>query len=241
MAGTRPNSPVFRLPFWAFPHSPGEPALTSKCSQTRPNFPPFSPISRSKRPPTSLLGNDAHPCTRVIHHIRPQTSLRRPRKRLRRELGGPGQLLAPMQQGFAPTSPFFRLAFCQLPPSSGEPALTSKCSQPPLLLLALPPVSGRKSPPTCISATDAHPCTRVIHHIRPQTSLRRPRKRLRRELDGPANCLLRCGRRRAASRLSLGDFRPRRWNQPLQRGAKSHWQPLPQIACPMWQRLFPGP
>ena len=64
-----------------------------------------------------------------------------------------------LDRGLIP--PFFRLAFCQLPPSPGEPALTSKCSPPRLRLPAFPPVSRRKSPPTCLSATDAHPCTRV--------------------------------------------------------------------------------
>ena len=48
-----------------------EPALTSKCSQQRPPPPSFSPVSRSKRPPTSQKGTIANPCTRVRHYIRP--------------------------------------------------------------------------------------------------------------------------------------------------------------------------
>ena len=158
---------------------------------------------------------------------------------LRRPLTAPDDARGtapPHVAGMWPRSPFFRLAFCQLQPSSGEPALTSKCSQPPLLLPAFPPVLGRKSPPTCLLSTDANPCTRVIHQIRPQTSLRRPRKRFRRELDGPGQWLAAMELRRAASRVSLGDFRPKRWNQPLRKGAGSHWQPRPRIACPMWQR-----
>ena len=48
-----------------------EPAHSPKCSQTRPHFPRFLPVSRSKLPPTSLMGTDANPCTRVLHQIRP--------------------------------------------------------------------------------------------------------------------------------------------------------------------------
>ena len=47
-----------------------EPTLSPKCSQDWLHFPSFPPVSRSKRPPTSLLGTDANPCTRVRHHIR---------------------------------------------------------------------------------------------------------------------------------------------------------------------------
>ena len=47
-----------------------EPTLSPKCSQDWLHFPSFPPFSRSKRPPTSLLGADANPCTRVRHHIR---------------------------------------------------------------------------------------------------------------------------------------------------------------------------
>ena len=66
-----PQPSIFGLPFWELRAKTGQPALTSKCLQIRPNFPSFPPISRSKRPSTSLLGTDANPCTRVIHQIRP--------------------------------------------------------------------------------------------------------------------------------------------------------------------------
>ena len=48
-----------------------EPTLSPKCSQDWPRFPSFPPVSRSKRPQTSLLGTDANPCTRVKHQNRP--------------------------------------------------------------------------------------------------------------------------------------------------------------------------
>ena len=108
-----------------------------------------------------------------------------------------------LDRGLIP--PFFRLAFCQLPPSSGEPALTSKCSQPRLRLPAFPPVSRRKSPPTCLSATDANPCTRVLHQIRPQTGLGSGS-------DGnstaPANCLLRMWQRLFPGPRTSGPSQP---------------------------------
>ncbi len=68
---TGPDHPVLRVTSLLgtaaiFP----EPTLSPKCSQDWLHFPSFPPVSRSKRPPTSLLGTDANPCTRVRHHIR---------------------------------------------------------------------------------------------------------------------------------------------------------------------------
>ena len=68
---TGPDHPVLRVTSLlgtaaTFP----EPTLSPKCSQDWLHFPSFPPVSRSKRPPTSLLGTDANPCTRVRHHIR---------------------------------------------------------------------------------------------------------------------------------------------------------------------------
>ena len=63
---TGPDHPVLRVTSLLgtaaiFP----EPTLSPKCSQDWLHFPSFPPVSRSKRPPTSLLGTDANPCTRV--------------------------------------------------------------------------------------------------------------------------------------------------------------------------------
>ena len=68
-----------------------QPALTPKCSQLRPHFPRFSPVSGSKQPQTSLLGTDANPCTRVKHQNQPQRRLRRVPDGLTRPLGGLAQ------------------------------------------------------------------------------------------------------------------------------------------------------
>ena len=77
MAAPGPHTPQFSdFPFGNSPET-GQPALTQKCSQLRPHFPRFSPVSGSKQPQTSLLGTDADPCTRVKHQNRPQRRLRR--------------------------------------------------------------------------------------------------------------------------------------------------------------------
>ena len=156
-----------------------------------------------------------------------------------------------LDRGLIP--PFFRLAFCQLPPSPGEPALTSKCSQPRLRLPAFPPVSRRNSPPTCLSATDANPCTRVLHQIRSQTGLGSGS-------DGhstaPANCLLRMWQRLFPGPRTSGPSQPpchrRSATASLRLGAaevagdvpcgaalevSAHVRPLPNT--PIAQMLFP--
>ncbi len=71
LAGTRPAAPIYPLPFWELSPNSGEPALTTKCSQQRPQLPSFPPVSATNPPRTSLLGTDSIPCTRVRHHIRP--------------------------------------------------------------------------------------------------------------------------------------------------------------------------
>ena len=71
LAGARPAAPIYLLPFWELSAKSGEPVLTTKCSQQRPRLPSFPPVSATNQPPTSLLGTDANPCTRVRHHIRP--------------------------------------------------------------------------------------------------------------------------------------------------------------------------
>ena len=68
---TGPDHPVLRVTsLWGTAATFPEPTLSPKCSQDWLHFPSFPPVSRSKRPPTSLLGTDANPCTRVRHHIR---------------------------------------------------------------------------------------------------------------------------------------------------------------------------
>ena len=52
-----------------------EPAHSPKCSQNPLHFPSFSPVSRSKQPPTSLLGTEANPCTRVLHQTWPRAPI----------------------------------------------------------------------------------------------------------------------------------------------------------------------
>ena len=63
---TGPDHPVLRVTsLWGTAATFPEPTLSPKCSQDWLHFPSFPPVSRSKRPPTSLLGTDANPCTRV--------------------------------------------------------------------------------------------------------------------------------------------------------------------------------
>ena len=71
LAGTRSAAPICPLPFWELSPKSGEPALTTKCSQQRPQLPSFPHVSATNLPQTSLLGTDSIPCTRVRHHIRP--------------------------------------------------------------------------------------------------------------------------------------------------------------------------
>ena len=64
-------SPINRLSIRGSPRCSILITLSPKCSQDWPRFPSFPPVSRSKRPQTSLLGTDANPCTRVKHQNRP--------------------------------------------------------------------------------------------------------------------------------------------------------------------------
>lgn len=75
--------------------------------------------------------------------------------------------LALMQQNFAAILHDSRLAFLQLSANHVEPDLTKKCSQHRSTFPCSMPDSRLKPQPTCISTSDANPCTRVAHHFRP--------------------------------------------------------------------------
>ena len=89
VAGPWPDTPRFSdFPFGnCLPKTCNQP-LPQKCSQLRPHFPRFPPVSGSKQPQASLLGTDANPCTRVKHQNQPQRRLRRVPDGLTRPLGG---------------------------------------------------------------------------------------------------------------------------------------------------------
>ena len=59
-----------------------EPALSQNCLQERPRSPRFSPISRSKLPPTSQKGTIENPCTRNDTRSGPKSGSGGPRRRL---------------------------------------------------------------------------------------------------------------------------------------------------------------
>ena len=52
-----------------------EPAHSPECSQYPLHFPSYSPVSRSKQHPISLLGTEANPCTRVLHQTWPRAPI----------------------------------------------------------------------------------------------------------------------------------------------------------------------
>ena len=137
--------------------------------------------------------------------------------------------MAPMWLNHGPTARFTDLPFCNFRPKSVEPDLTSKCSQLRPDFPHFWPVSGSKRPPTCISATDANPCTRVKHRNRPQM-------RLRSASDGNStaleNCSLQCG--------CLGPRHDSPWELWLQiRGPSPYAKPFARPGCPGPKLLAP--
>ena len=166
---------MFQLPHRAVPRT--------SCRGQK-GIPTTYPVSPQQLPKVQFVAELAQPQRpRLSPPFRPLQPSRR---------GDRSTILLPPPQRtstlLAPMWPFGRLAFLELPSSVVEHAPTKHC-----LLICQPrrsfPSFSLETPPTCISATHANPCTPPRHQNWPPKELRAASEGVSAALTGPAGSL----------------------------------------------------